>query len=98
MSRIVIDVLLAFAVLASWLACLGFARLPTVLDRMHCVTFLNATAGLALTIAFFVADGVSDRALKMLLLTVVALVTGSALAHVTGRAVLIREAAEGREE
>ena len=69
-----------------------------MLDRVHCVTFLNATAGLALTVAFFVADGVSDRALKMLLVTVISLVTGAALAHVTGRAVLIREAAEGREE
>ena len=72
--------------------------MPTTLDRMHCVTFLNATAGLAATVAAFVADGFSDRALKMLLITIVALVTGAALAHVTGRAVLIREAAEGREE
>jgi multicomponent Na+:H+ antiporter subunit G len=97
-SRVVIEILLALAVLASWLACAGFARLPTALDRVHCVTFLNATAGLAVTIAAFVADGLSDRALKMLLLTIVSLVTGAALAHVTGRAVLLREAAEGREE
>jgi multicomponent Na+:H+ antiporter subunit G len=97
-TRIVIDALLVFAVAASWLACLGFARLPTVLDRMHCVTFLNVASGLAVTIAVFVADGVSDRALKMLLILVVLLVTGAALAHATGRALLVREAAEGREE
>jgi multicomponent Na+:H+ antiporter subunit G len=97
-SRIVIDILLVLVVLSSWLACAGFARLKTTLDRVHCVTFLSATAGLALTVASFVADGFSDRALKMLLVTIVSLVTGAALAHVTGRAVLIREAAEGREE
>ncbi len=90
MSQVVVDGLLAFAVLAAWLGCAGYARLRTPLDRMHCVAFVNATAWVALTVAAFVADGASSRALKIAAITVVNLVAGAAVSHATGRAVLLR--------
>ena len=92
MTTVVVDGLLGVAVLAVWLGCAGFARLRAPLDRLHCVAFVNAVAGLALTVLGFVADGASTRALKILLITAVSLVGGAALSHATGRALLLRGA------
>ncbi len=98
MKAVVIDVLLGLALLAAWLGCFGFLRLRTALDRLHCVTFIAAGAGLPIVVAAFVADGGSDRAFKILLLAVVQLAAGAALAHAVGRALLLRPAAEDRLE
>jgi multicomponent Na+:H+ antiporter subunit G len=87
----VIDALLALALLHVWLGCLGFARLHSALERLHCVTFVNAGAGLAIVAAAFVSDGLSDRALKILLLAAVQLIVGTALSHATVRALFLRE-------
>lgn len=97
MTRILLDGLLAVVVLAVWLGGAGFLRLRSPLDRMHCVAFVAATAGAALTAAAFVSDGVSDRALKILSFTVVSLLTGAATSHATGRALLLRGSAPEAE-
>lgn len=93
MTGIVIDALLAVMVLSAWLGCAGFARLREPLDRIHCVAFVNATAGAALVIAGFVADGPSDRAFKILLVVGASLLGGAAMSHATGRALLERGSA-----
>lgn len=93
MTAALTNVLLAVAVLAAWLGCAGFARLRTPLDRMHCVAFVNATAGTSLALAAFVADGVSVRALKILMVVGLSLLVGAATSHVTGRALLLRGSA-----
>ncbi len=90
MTRTVIDALLAIIVLSSWLAAAGFARLRDPLDRLHCVPFVYATAGVALVILAFTADGASVRALKTLLIVCLGLVSGAAMSHVTGRALTLR--------
>lgn len=90
MTRVVIDILLAVMVLAAWLGCAGFARLRAPLDRMHCVTFVNATSGTALVVAAFVADGPSNRAFLILLVAAISLLAGAAMSHATGRALLLR--------
>ena len=86
--------LLAALVLAAWLGCAGFARLRSPLDRLHCATFVNAACGLALVAAAFVADGASDRAFKVLLLVAASLLSGGALAHAAGRALVLRGSVE----
>jgi len=91
MTTIIIDALLALAVLTCWLGVAGFARLKSPLDRLHCVTFVNAGAGLAILIAAFVADGASARAIKILVLNAAVLASGAALSHATGRALLLRQ-------
>lgn len=93
MSRVVIDILLVVVVLCAWLGCAGFARLRAPLDRMHCVAFVNATSGMALTAAAFVSDGLSTRAVKVLLITGLGVLAGAAMSHATGRSLLLREAA-----
>lgn len=75
---------------AAWLGCLGFARLRLPLDRLHCASFVNAVAGVLLTVTTFAADGASDRAFKVLLTVAVTLLAGSALSHAVGRALLYR--------
>jgi len=56
------------------------------------VTFVNAAAGAAVSLAAFAADGASDRAFKIALIVVVNLVAGAAVSHMTGRAVTQRDA------
>ena len=90
MTRAIIDVLLAVIVLSAWLGSAGFARLRAPLDRMHCVAFVYATAGIALVVLAFVADGVSVRALKVLLIVGIGLLGGAAQSHATGRALTLR--------
>ena len=101
MSARIIAALLAVVVAGTWLGCVGFARLRAPLDRLHCVTFVNTVAGTALTVAAFVADGPSTRAIKILLITVVSLTYGAALSHAAGRALWVRagaKASAGRSE
>lgn len=87
---VVIDILLGVLVAATWLGCMGFARLRMPLDRLHCATFVNAVAGLMLAVITFAADGASDRAFKVLLIVAVSLVSGAALSHAVGRALIYR--------
>ena len=93
MTHVAIDVLLVVVVLSAWLGCAGFARLRAPLDRMHCIAFVNATSGLALTIASFVSDGLSTRSLKVLLITGLGLLAGAAMSHAIGRSLLLRGSA-----
>jgi len=60
---------------------------------MHCVAFVNTTAGTVLILAVFLSDGMSVRALKVLLMVAASLVTGAATSHAVGRAILLRGSA-----
>jgi multisubunit Na+/H+ antiporter MnhG subunit len=86
----VIAILLVALVLCTWLACIGFVRLHTPLDRLHCVAFVNVTSGFFLVLVAFAADGLSPRSLKILIMAVLGVLSGAAGAHVIGRAVLQR--------
>lgn len=86
-----IAAILILATLCTWIGCVGFARLSSAYDRLHCATFIAASAGPLLVLAAFRADGASDRAWKILLLVVLVLVNGAALSHAVGRAVAWRE-------
>lgn len=96
MTNAATGALLGIAVLCAWLGCAGFARLRGPLDRLHCVTFVAVTAGTALTVAAWITDGASIRAGKMLFLLVILLVSGAAMTHAIGRA-LVSRAADGEE-
>ncbi len=86
-----IGVMLGLAVAVTWLAALALWRLPRALDRMHALAFLNVAASGLVTAAAFLADGISGRSLKILLMMAVFLGWAAVLSHVTGRAVLMRE-------
>ncbi len=90
MKSILIDGLLGTAAAAAWLGAIGFTRLRSRLDRLHCATFVNVVAGIALAGAAFASDGLSDRALKILFIVVINCAAGAVTSHVTGRALLQR--------
>lgn len=98
MKAAVIDALLVILVVSVWLGTLGFVRLRNTLDRLHCVTFVNAVCGLCIVIAAFVSDGLADRPLKILVLAVVTLLNGAGLSHATGRALWLRWKPEQAKE
>jgi multisubunit Na+/H+ antiporter MnhG subunit len=83
---VIIHAVLVLIVLSVWLGCVGYARLRTAYDRLHCVTFVAASAGPLVVLMAFLADGPSDRAWKILLTVLLVVVNGTALTHATGRA------------
>ncbi len=91
MTSVAIDALLVAAVAACWLGALGLARLRAPLDRLHCAAFVNATALPAIAVAALVADGLSSRAVKLLLVALLALLVGAAGSHASGRAIALRD-------
>ena len=86
-----IAVLLAVLVGVTWLGCLGFARLRTPLDRLHCAAFVNVAGGAVLVAVAFLADGSSIRAWKVLAMVLAGMLGGAALSHAAGRALLYRD-------
>lgn len=89
-----IAALLALATVAIWIGCAGYVRLSTPYERLHCATFVAASAGALLVAAAFVADGASGRAFKVLLLIILMFVNGAAAAHAIARATAWREKSE----
>lgn len=96
MRAVVIDALIVIAVLSAWVGALGFARLTSALDRLHCIAFVNIGCGLSIVAAVFVADGPSTRAFKVLLLWLIALIAGAAVNQAAGRAIFTRDEAAER--
>lgn len=88
---ILVGALLALTVGLTWLSAFALLRMPRALDRFHAVSFVNIATGVCVTAVSFAADGVSDRSLKILLMTVLLVGFGAVLSHAAGRAVLLRE-------
>ncbi len=86
MSSLFVGLMVAVA----WLAAAGFARLRMPLDRLHCVTFVNAGCGLALLAASLTGDGFSNRTGNILLVVALNLLGGAAGSYAIGRALRVR--------
>ncbi len=95
MTKLAIDVLLVAVVLATWLGCVGYARLHSPLDRLHCSSFINAVAGIVMAIIGFLADGLSTRSGKMLVIAALGILVGAAVSHAAARAMVQRNASLG---
>lgn len=91
MTRLLLDLCLAGAVLSAWLGCFGAIRMPSALDRIHAVAFTNIAAGLFVAAAAFLADGLSTRSVKLACLVAFVAVTGAAVSHAAGRALMLRD-------
>lgn len=88
---IALDSLLGLVVLASLIGAVALVRLETPFEKLHTGSFIGAAGGIALMAAGFVADGVTDRSLKLVLIVVVLLIAGAAANHATARALHFRE-------
>lgn len=89
--NIAIDALLAAGVLCAWIGTLAFLRLRTHFERLHVITFVNVTTGVAITLAVILADGMSARTLQCIFIWSVIVVVGALLSHATARALHMRE-------
>lgn len=88
---VAIAILLAIAVASAWLAAVGFLRLESALDRLHCVAFVYVGCGLPVVAAAFLADGASSRAFKVLLLVLICFVAGASVNQSVARAIFARD-------
>jgi multicomponent Na+:H+ antiporter subunit G len=88
---VVVGIVLALGVLPAWLGTIAFFRLRTPFERIHVVTFVNIAATGPIVLAALIGDGLSSRTLKCMFLWLFAVATGGLLAHVTGRAIHLRE-------
>ena len=91
MKSIIVDMLLAIALLSVWLGCAGFVRLTNALDRLHCIAFVNVGAGISLTLAVLIQDGLTSRSCKTAALLVLTLLVGAATTHAVARALYLRD-------
>jgi multicomponent Na+:H+ antiporter subunit G len=83
--------LLLFCVLSAWLGALAFGRLTTVLDKLHCLAFVNVTAGICLVGAALIADaGLTTRTAKIIAIVLIQLISGAATVVAAGRAIVTR--------
>ncbi|HTH96700.1 MAG TPA: monovalent cation/H(+) antiporter subunit G [Stellaceae bacterium] len=82
-----IDILLSAAVVCTWLGALGFTRLQHSLDRLHVAGYLSATLAATLLPAAAIEDGLSNRVLKLLLISALVLGLGAGTSHVIARAI-----------
>lgn len=83
-------VFVALLVAAAWLASAGFVRLRTPLERIHCVTFVNAGCGSALFAASLAGEGFSNRTGNILFVVAINLLGGAAGSYAVGRALRVR--------
>lgn len=94
MKAAIVDLLLVLAVASVWLGCLGFVRMKTALDRLHCAAFINVAGAAGLALAAITQDGVTSRSCKVAALLAVAGVVGAATSHAIGRALYLRDSEE----
>lgn len=90
MRALATDAALVLMLFSVWLACAGFVRLPTALDRLHATTFVYAAGGATLLLAAALTDGFSARVLKIAFVLLCSLVGGAASVHAVGRALVSR--------
>lgn len=87
---IILDLLLALAVLACWIGVLGMLRMPHPTQALQYLT-LPATIGMAaVTVAIFLNTGLSSAAFKTLLIGIVLMAINSVVTHATARAFRVR--------
>jgi multicomponent Na+:H+ antiporter subunit G len=87
----VVDILLSIAVAAAWFTVIAYFRLHTPFERLHAVTFINIAGTAPIVLAAFLSDGVGSRSLKCAFILVFLLPASALLAHVSGRALHVRE-------
>jgi multicomponent Na+:H+ antiporter subunit G len=90
-TGVAVDLCLGLAVLAAWLGALGFLRLRSALDRLHCASFVTTVSGPLLALAALLDEGVTTRSVKLLVLAVAMLLINAVTGHAVGRALLLRD-------
>jgi multicomponent Na+:H+ antiporter subunit G len=88
---IVVAVLLAVAVLAVLISCLGVLVMRDALDRLHFTAPAATIAPVFVAAAVLVEEPLSGAGVKAVIVAVLLVVTAPVLSHATARAARIRE-------
>ncbi|MBB2203273.1 monovalent cation/H(+) antiporter subunit G [Gluconacetobacter tumulisoli] len=96
MSAILLDGALGLLVIVAWVAVLGFLRLPETLDALHAAALLNVAGSASLIMVCVIADGLSARTIKLVLIALLLVFGGAVVSQMIGRAHLHRAAEEER--
>ena len=87
---ILVGVLLSIGIVCALVAAVAFLRLATPLEKLHAGGFLAVASGAAIVLAGIATDGLTGRALKLVLIFVALLFTGAVSNHAVARALHIR--------
>jgi monovalent cation/proton antiporter MnhG/PhaG subunit len=85
-ENLLVDVLLAVAVGAELLACVGVVVARTVYDRLHFVAAGSTVGPLLILAALLVREGLSSQGLESIVAVVLLFFAGPVLVHVIARA------------
>jgi multicomponent Na+:H+ antiporter subunit G len=88
---VIVAVLLAVAVLAVLISCLGMLVMHDALDQLHFTAPAATIAPIAVAAAVLVEEPLSSAGVKAVLVAIVLVVTTPVLSHATARAARIRE-------
>jgi multisubunit Na+/H+ antiporter MnhG subunit len=91
MSKLLVEVLLAIAVITSWVCCLGTALMQGVFERLHYMATVSTISTFAILAAVVVEAGWGQAAVKMVFIAIVLLFMNAVLTHATARAARVRQ-------
>jgi monovalent cation/proton antiporter MnhG/PhaG subunit len=91
MTHVLIDVLLSAVVLLCGLGALGMWRMKEPTQALHYLSLPNTGGAILLAVAVFLAQGSSQAAWKVFLITLVLLASNSVVSHATARAFRARK-------
>jgi multisubunit Na+/H+ antiporter MnhG subunit len=95
-TSLLVDALLAAAVVTAWLGTAALIVLRTAYDRLHAASYVVVATGFFVTAAVVAAGPLSTAALKAAMVYVALIATGAVLNHAIGRAMRVREASSDR--
>jgi multicomponent Na+:H+ antiporter subunit G len=96
-SEIISAILLSLGILIEWIACIGLFRMPTVYARLHAAAPANILPPIAVAVAIFVSEGLSQSSVKAILIALVLLITSPVISHATARAAWNRQMGRRQE-
>jgi multicomponent Na+:H+ antiporter subunit G len=90
MKAVVVDVLVAAAVFAELLCCLGLVVMRTVYDRLHYTMAASAVPPFLIAAAVIVEEAWTQAGINALLIAVALFFVSPVIAHATARAARAR--------
>jgi monovalent cation/proton antiporter MnhG/PhaG subunit len=90
-TEVLVAVLLAVAVLAVLISCLGMLVMRDALDQLHFTAPAATIAPVAIAVAVLLEEPLSSAGVKAVIVAVLLIVTTPVLSHATARAARIRE-------
>ena len=89
-ATIAVEVLLAIAVIVSWLCCLGLLLMKDFYEKLHYMSSVTTISAFCVLAAVVIEEGWGQATIKTVLVFLTLLVMNAVLSHATARAARIR--------